>query len=189
MPRRIAIELDTLLAGVPADPTEASWESADELEPRTIARLASIASARRWEIIFLTQRSQSSRGTSQIEAQRWLESKGFALPCVYVTPGSRGRIASALHLDLVIDARPENCVDVVTESDARTILVWPTERSSLPPDARRPEINLAKSFGECLDMLTAVDDPNPRSQRAGALRLVPEGLFGAEGLQLDAGPT
>ena len=80
-----------------------------------------------------------------------------------MTPGSRGRIASALHLDLVIDASPDNCVNVVTESDARAILVWPGDRGSLSPDARRPEISIAKSFGECLDTLAVVDDPSPQN--------------------------
>ena len=85
------------------------------------------------------------------------------MPCVYVTRGARGRIAAAMRLDLVIDATPDDCVDVVTESDARAILVWRDDRVSLPADARRPEINIAKSFDECLDLLAVVDDPSRRS--------------------------
>ena len=158
MPRRIAIELDDVLVIADSSP----WESLDEKEPRTVARLSETAAARRWEIIFLTTHSRKTHATEQVDAQRWLESKGFALPCVYVAPGWRGPIASSLHLDLVIAARPEHCVNVVTESDARAILVWPGDRSALPADARRPEINVVKSFAECLDMLTAVQDPGPK---------------------------
>jgi hypothetical protein len=158
VPRRIAIELDDVLVLADSRP----WASLDEKEPRAVARLAETAAARRWEIIFLTTHSRESHATEQVDAQRWLESKGFTLPCVYVAPGPRGPIASSLHLDLVIDARPKNCVEVVTESDARALLVWTRDSGALPADARRPEITIAKSFGECLDMLTAVEDPKPQ---------------------------
>jgi hypothetical protein len=166
--RRIAIELDDVLAQAVSETdqaggTENFWETLSETEPNAVSRLAGIAADRRWEVIFLTRRPPSPGDIVQVQSQRWLEAKGFALPCVYVTPGSRGRIAAALHLDLVIDASPDNCVDVVTESDARAILVWPGDRSGLPADARRPEINIAKSFGECLDALSVVDDPSPRN--------------------------
>jgi hypothetical protein len=168
LPRRIAIELDGVLArAVPeadqAGRTENFWETLSETEPTVVSRFAGIAADRRWEVIFLTRRPPTAGDTVQLQTQRWLEEKGFALPCVYVTSGSRGRIASALHLDLVIDASPDNCVNVVTESDARAILVWPGDRSGLSPDARRPEISIAKSFGECLDTLSVVDDPSPRN--------------------------
>jgi hypothetical protein len=158
MPRRIAVEL----VGVIVNDDSQSWERLDEREPHGVARLAKVAADRRWEIIFLTESRRESRLGEQLGAQRWLESKGFTLPSVYVTSGSRGQIAAALNLDLVIDSRPEAAVDVVAESDARTILIWPAERGTLPPEARRPEINLARTFAECLDMLTAVDDPQPK---------------------------
>ena len=80
---------------------------------------------------------------------------------MYVAPGSRGRIASALHLDIVISGNPEDCAAVAAESAARTILVWPGERSALPADAR-PEFEVVKSVGECLDRLTTVDDRDSR---------------------------
>jgi len=175
LPRRIAIELDGVLAPAVSEAdrpghTENFWETLSENEPNAVARLAGIAADRRWEVIFLTRRTPSAGDIVQVQSQRWLEAKGFTLPCVYVTPGSRGRIAAALHLDLVIDASPDNCVSVVTESDARGILVWPGDRSSLSPDARRPEISIAKSFGECLDALSAVDEPS--SQDAGVFAWV-----------------
>lgn len=144
MARRIAVELKAL-------PTET--------EPDVVSRLAGIATVRRWEVIFLTKDSTSNRATAQLDAQLWLESKGFALPSVFVAPGPRGPIAAALGLDLVIDISPENCVSVVSDSDARAILVSANSRSALPAEARRPEITLARSFSECLDLLTARDEP------------------------------
>ena len=161
MPRRIAIELDGVLApDVGRDPRP--WESLNENEPGVIGRLAETASSQHWEIIFLTQHQRETSATEQMDAQQWLESNGFALPCVYITSGLRGEIASALHLDLVIASRPESCENVVTESNAQTILIWSGERGGLPANARRPEISIARSFSECLDILNKVDDFGPK---------------------------
>ncbi len=113
------------------------WETLEETEPGVIMRLAEIAAARRWEIIFLTKRPKTMGGTAQVQSQRWLASKGFPLPSVYVVQGSRGRIASALDLDVVVDDRPENCLDVVIDSKARAILVWREDEKALPTAARR----------------------------------------------------
>lgn len=133
------------------------WEALNELEPGVIARLSSLARERRWEIIFLTKRPETMGATAQVQSQRWLESKGFTLPSVYVVQGSRGRIAAALDLDIVIDDRPENCLDVVADSKARAILVWRDDRNQLPAAARRLGIGTVQSVSDCLDILTQVD--------------------------------
>jgi hypothetical protein len=133
------------------------WITLEEHEAGVIARLASIAAERRWEIIFLTRRPETVGATAQVQSQRWLESKGFALPSVYVVQGSRGRIAAALGLDFVIDDRPENCLDVVVDSSARAILVWRDDEKQLPAAARRLGIGVAKTVAECLDILAQVD--------------------------------
>src|SRR5260221_9395972 len=75
--------------------TENFRQGLKELEPGAVGRLASIAAERRWEIIFLTKRPPSAGGTAQAQTQRWLESKGFRLPSVFVVQGSRGLIAAA----------------------------------------------------------------------------------------------
>lgn len=134
------------------------WETLEDCEPGVVARLAALASERRWEIIFLTKRPESAGATAQVQSQRWLEAKGFAHPSVYVVRGSRGRIAAALDLDLVIDDRPENCLDVVVDSKARAILVWRDDEKQLPAAARRLGIGVVRSVGECLDILTQIDD-------------------------------
>src|SRR5438067_6913627 len=56
------------------------WQTLEETEPGIVARLAAIATERRWEVIFLTKRPQSAGATAQLQSQRWLESKGFTLP-------------------------------------------------------------------------------------------------------------
>ena len=133
------------------------WEGLAELEPGVIQRLASLASDRRWEIIFLTKRPETVGATAQVQSQRWLESKGFALPSVYVVQGSRGRIAAALGLDIVVDDRPENCLDVVVDSKARAILVWRADQHQLPAAAQRLGIGVVTTVAQCLEILTQVD--------------------------------
>jgi hypothetical protein len=140
------------------------WETLGELEPGVIQRLASIATERRWEVIFLTKRPETAGATSQVQTQRWLVSKGFALPSVYVVQGSRGRIAAALDVDIVVDDRPENCLDVVVDSKARAILVWREDEKQLPAAAKRLGIGVVKTVGECLDILTQVDSADARGQ-------------------------
>ena len=71
--------------------------------------------------------------------------------------GSRGRIAAALDLHVVIDDRPENCLDVVVDSKARAILVWREEEKHVPAATRRLGIGVVKTTGECLDVLGEID--------------------------------
>ena len=66
----------------------------------------------------------------QRQSQRWLQRMGFPLPSVYVVHGSRGQIAKALQIDVVVDDRPENCLDVVLESQAGAILRLAGRRAS-----------------------------------------------------------
>jgi len=133
------------------------WEGLREIEPGVIGRLASVATERRWEIIFLTKRPETAGATAQVQSQRWLEANGFPLPSVFVVQGSRGRIAASLELDIVVDDRPENCLDVVVDSKARAILVWREDERHLPTAAHRLGIGTVKSVAECLDILTQVD--------------------------------
>jgi len=133
------------------------WESLEETEPGAIARLGALASQQRWEVIFLTKRPATAGETAQVQTQRWLEARGFARPSVFVVQGSRGRIAAALHLSIVVDDRPENCLDVVVDSDARAILVWREAERRLPPTLRRLGIGVVPSFGDCLTVLAQID--------------------------------
>jgi hypothetical protein len=135
------------------------WEGLKEIEPGAIARLGALAADRRWEVIFLTKRPASGGATAQMQTQRWLESKGFAYPSVYVVQASRGRIAASLELDFVIDDRPENCLDVVVDSKARAILVWRDNEKQLPAAAKRLGIGVVKTMEECLNILMQVDSP------------------------------
>jgi hypothetical protein len=146
------------------------WTTLQECEPGCIARLAALAAERRWEIIFLTKRPETAGATAQVQSQRWLESKGFALPSVYVVQGSRGRIAAALDLDVVVDDRSENCLDVVVDSTARAILVWREDERELPAAAGRLGIGVANSVAQCLDILRQIDAASSQSGMVNRVR-------------------
>ena len=137
------------------------WQSLEEIEPGTVARIAQLVEQQRWETIFLTKRPQTQGATAQVQSQRWLEAKGFPLPSVYVVQGSRGRIAAALSLDVVIDDRPENCFDVVVDSQAKAILVWRDRREALPAAAQRLGISIVSNVAECLDLLAQTETQSP----------------------------
>jgi uncharacterized protein len=157
------------------------WESLPELEPGVVAALASMAAEKRWEVIFLTKRPETAGRTAQLQTQRWLAAKGFPLPSVFVVQGSRGRVASSLALDIVIDDRIENCLDVVVDSTARAILVWRDSQERLPGSARRLGIGVVKSTRECLRLLG--DSHSPASARKGLMLRVMRAL----GLKEQAG--
>jgi hypothetical protein len=146
------------------------WESLEEIEPGSVARLASLATERRWEIIFLTRRPATAGATAQVQSQRWLERNGFRLPSVYVVTSSRGLIASALTLDIVVDDTPENCVDVASDSKARTIAIF---RNQEPPPAflQGMGIHLVRSTEECLNLLVDIDT-SLEQKTEGALRRI-----------------
>ena len=148
------------------------WETLDECEPGMVARLAAIATDRRWEIIFLTKRPQTRGAPAQLQTQRWLASKGFPLPSVFVVQKSRGAIAASLGLDIVVDDRPENCLDVVVDSKARAILVWRSGMELLPAATKRLGIGVVATLTQCLDMLCKLDTaPDHRSVGDRVMRL------------------
>jgi hypothetical protein len=62
-------------------------------------------------------------------------------------------VAHALSLDAVIDDRPENCLDVVTDSKALPILLWRRSADDLPMAIRQTRIQTVPSFAAALDRL------------------------------------
>lgn len=137
------------------------WETLDEIEPGALARLFRVAQERRWEIIFLTSRPETAGDTAQTQSHRWLAAHGFPMPSVFVVHGSRGKIAAALALDVLVDDRPENCLDVSIDSTARAILVWRGREDAVPGSARQLGIGSVNSIHQCLDILETVDQPGP----------------------------
>src|ERR1041384_1639080 len=113
------------------------WTTLREIEPGSVARIAGMRNDHRLEVMFLTQRPDTAGAITQLQTQRWLQAHGFELPSVFVLRGSRGLAATALQMDVVVDDRPENCLEVVTESKARALLVWREPVELLAPGATR----------------------------------------------------
>lgn len=132
------------------------WLSLDEIEADSVVQLAGMAAAHRWEVIFLTQRPATAGDTAQVQSQRWLQARGFPLPAVYVGGASRGTIAAALDLHVVLDDRPENCLDVVASSRARAFLVWRGDRGRVPAATTGLGIDVVPSVVTALEQIQAM---------------------------------
>lgn len=145
------------------------WETLAEIEPGALARLYRLVQDRKWELMFVTSRPETRGDTAQAQSYRWLAAQGYETPSIFVVHGSRGKIASALALDVLVDDRPENCLDVAIDSSARAILVWRGEEGKIPSSARQLGIGSVTSIRECLDILEALDRPDPESEGAGMI--------------------
>ena len=126
------------------------WTTLSPLEPGGIERLQATAIRHRWELFFLTQRPATRGDTVQRQTQRWLVQHGVDLPSVIVTRGSRGTLAAALHLDVLIDDTVQHCVDVIAESKATPFLVLRKPDAATEGNAKRLGITVVRSVEECL---------------------------------------
>jgi hypothetical protein len=147
------------------------WETLDEIEPGSLARLYELVRARKWELLFVTSRPETAGDTAQAQSYRWLANHGYVTPSVFVVHGSRGKIAAALALDVLVDDRPENCLDVAIDSTARPILVWRGDEDKVPGSARQLGIGAVRSIRECLDILAALDAQTTGDERGVVDRL------------------
>ena len=95
---------------------------------------------------------------TQLQSQRWLEAHGFQYPSVYVVQRSRGKIADALQLDVFVDDRPENCLDIAVESKAKVILVWHGHLKDVPAGAKRLGVRAVRSISEAVTLIEQYDD-------------------------------
>lgn len=155
------------------------WTTLPEVEDGVVARIQQLADERRWDVIFITTRPAAAGRTTQVQSQEWLAAKGFRHPSVYVVKGSRGKVADALHLDAVIDDRPENCLDVATESAAKAILVWPKSLDRLGPGVQGHGVVVKASIGEALDEIVHMD----REKRGGVVGTIKR-MFGSHSTRL-----
>jgi hypothetical protein len=137
--------------------TENFWESLSEIESGAIAALAALADERRWEVLFITSRPRSTGRTVQRQSQRWLQAQGFPMPSVYVVHGSRGRVAAALALDVVVDDRADNCLDIVLESRAGALLVWRGAMAKVPVTAKHLGIAVVPTVGKAVEALVTAE--------------------------------
>jgi FMN phosphatase YigB (HAD superfamily) len=129
------------------------WTTLRPLDEGAVRRIHELMLRHRWEVFFITQRPFTAGETVQRQTQRWLVAQGFDLPSVLVLHGSRGSAAAALRLDYHVDDRPQNCIDVTVDSEAKTILIVPASNQTAIASARKLGIGVVHRIGEALDIL------------------------------------
>jgi hypothetical protein len=129
------------------------WTTLRPIQENAVRRIHEMSLTYRWEVFFITQRPATAGDTVQRQTQRWLVAQGFDLPSVLVIAGSRGAAAGALRLDYHVDDLAQNCVDVLSDSKARPILIVPGGDDATARSARRLGIGVAASIDECLHIL------------------------------------
>ncbi len=129
------------------------WTTLRPLDEGAVRRIHELMLRHRWEVFFITQRPFTEGETVQRQTQRWLVEQGFDLPSVLVLHGSRGAAAAALRLDYHVDDRPQNCVDVSVDSEAKTILIVSESNHTAVASARKLGIGVVHRIGDALDIL------------------------------------
>ena len=146
------------------------WMDVPAYEPDQIARLYSLMRAGGWEVFFMTKRPPSAGDSVQFQTQWWIERFGFYLPSVLTVPGSRGDIANGLRLDLVIDDQLINCVEVISASTTKAVLIQRTSDSALKQQASNRGIGVVSTFAEALTVVERMHDVLP-TKRGRLMRL------------------
>lgn len=144
------------------------WLGLAPYEPAQIARLYQLARRYRWEVSFLTSRIPTAGDSVQFQSQAWLETYGFYMPAVVTVPGSRGEIANALRLDVVIDDQFLNCLEVVGASQTKAILLLQMGDSSaeqtLEQQATERGIGVVHRLEEVIEVLLQLQDILPEKR-------------------------
>lgn len=140
------------------------WLQLTAYEPSQIQRLYSLGRQHGWEVFFLTKRPASAGDPVLVQTQWWLERHGFYMPAVITVPGSRGELANALRLDLVIDDQMENCAEVISSSSTKTVLMvrdGTREAATLQALATSRGIGVVHTFEEALHVMERLHELLP----------------------------
>ncbi len=129
------------------------WTTLKPIEDGAIQRLYQLTGEHNWEVFFITQRPATAGATVQWQTHRWLVEQGFITPSVIPLSAGRGKCAAALRLDYLIDDTPQNCVDVLSDSSTRAILLVDADDSLAETSARRLGIGTARNIHDVLDLL------------------------------------
>jgi hypothetical protein len=129
------------------------WTLLDPIEEGAVRQLQEAVNTHNWEVFFITQRPKSKGASVQAQSQRWLIAQGFEVPSVLTLTGSRGKAAHALDLDFLIDDLPKNCVDVVSDSKCRPILVLREPDPAAEAAAKRMNIGVVRSVCDAVAFL------------------------------------
>ena len=136
------------------------WLDVPAYEPDQIGRLYTESRRSRWEVFFMTSRPASAGDTVQLQTQVWLERHGFYLPSVLTAPaGARGELARSLRLDLTLDDRMVNCLEIISASNSKALMVLrdPGE-SRIRESAEARGIGVVTSLSQGLDAIERLDE-------------------------------
>src|SRR4029077_20356744 len=134
------------------------WTTLKPLEDGAVKRLYQLTGELNWEVFFVTQRPATAGGTVQWQTHKWLVEHGYHTPSVIPLSAGRGKAAAALRLDYLVDDTPQNCVDVLSDSSTRAILLVKADHPLAENSARRLGIGVAHAVHEALDMLATATD-------------------------------
>jgi hypothetical protein len=140
------------------------WMGLEPYEPEQIARLYALTRASAWEVFFLTKRPPSAGDSVQFQTQWWIERFGFYLPAVLTVLGSRGDIANGLRLDLVVDDQLINCVEVVSATPTKALLMQRTPDNTLRGHAINRGIGVVPTLAEAVTMIERLHDVLPQKR-------------------------
>ena len=143
------------------------WTSLMPFEPDQIRRLYGLVRANRWEVVFMTKRPATRGEPVQFQTQHWLEQQGFHYPAVVTVPGSRGELVNALRLDIIVDDQLLNCVDVVTSSHTKALLLMREPEAQMEEQALARGIGVVRSLAGAIDAMVGLEE----AQAAGKGRL------------------
>jgi hypothetical protein len=129
------------------------WTTLKPIEPGVVKRLYQLTGEHNWEVFFITQRPATAGATVQWQTQKWLIQQGFSMPSVIPLSGARGRCAAALQLDYIVDDTPQNCLDVLSDSSTRAILIVDPHDEVAENSARRLGVGTARSVSDVLELL------------------------------------
>jgi hypothetical protein len=129
------------------------WTTLKPIESGVVARLWEATQKHRWEVFFITQRPATAGESVQRQTQRWLVEQGFELPSVIPLSGSRGKACQALKIDFLVDDTARNCVDVISDSSARAVLITSGVDEFTESGAKRLGIFTVKSAAQAIDVL------------------------------------
>jgi len=150
-PRELRRRRDLVWKAIQSTPN--FWSSLKPVDPEAVRRIHALMLRHQWEVFFITQRPSTEGQTVQRQTQQWLVEQGFDLPSALVIGGSRGAAAEALRLNYHVDDSPQNCLDVISESGAKPILIVSDDDKTTITSARKLGIGTAMSIGEGLDIL------------------------------------
>ena len=128
------------------------WVRLPSYEPFQIERLYRLMRSLKWEVVFFVNRPPTQGDSAQFQTQWWLETQGFYLPSVLEVQGSRGEIARALKLDLVLDDRLDQCIEIVGASQSKAILVQRSINQAQHDEAIGRGIGVVPSLEHALDV-------------------------------------